>query len=73
MAKLIYVSNVSLDGFIEHEHGSFEWTERDDEQLAFVTDLIRPGQHVPLRAAPLRDDGRLGDRSRSRRPIGTLG
>jgi dihydrofolate reductase len=42
VAKLIYVSNVSLDGFIEDEHGDFEWTEPDDEQFAFVTDLIRP-------------------------------
>ena len=42
MAKLIYVSNVSLDGFIEDEHGGFEWTPPDDEQFAFITDLIRP-------------------------------
>lgn len=42
MAKLIYVTNVTLDGFIEDEHGSFEWTEPDDEQFAFVTDLVRP-------------------------------
>ena len=42
MAKLIYVANVSLDGFIEDEHGGFEWTEPDDEQFAFVTDLVRP-------------------------------
>ena len=42
MARLIYVSNVSLDGFIEDEHGGFEWTEPDDEQFAFITDLIRP-------------------------------
>ncbi len=42
MAKLIYVTNVSLDGFIEDEHGSFQWTEPNDEQFAFVTDLIRP-------------------------------
>jgi dihydrofolate reductase len=42
MAKLIYVTNVSLDGFIEDEHGGFEWTEPDDEQFAFVTDLVRP-------------------------------
>jgi dihydrofolate reductase len=42
MAKLIYVSNVSLDGFIEDEHGRFDWTEPDDEQFAFITDLIRP-------------------------------
>ena len=42
MAKLIYVTNVSLDGFIEDEHGSFDWTEPDDEQFAFITDLVRP-------------------------------
>ncbi len=47
MAKLIYVSNVSLDGFIEDEHGGFDWTEPDDEQFAFITDLIRPvGTHL---------------------------
>jgi dihydrofolate reductase len=42
VAKLMYVSNVSLDGFIEDEHGGFEWTEPDDGQFAFVTDLVRP-------------------------------
>ena len=42
MAKLIYVTNVSLDGFIEDEHGNFDWTEPTDEQFAFVTGLIRP-------------------------------
>jgi len=30
MAGLIYVANVSLDGFIEGELGGFEWTEPDD-------------------------------------------
>lgn len=42
MAKLIYVSNVSLDGFIEDEDGSFEWTAPSDEVLAFITELVRP-------------------------------
>jgi dihydrofolate reductase len=42
MAKLIYVSNVSLDGYIEDEHGSFDWTAPNDELFAFVTDLVRP-------------------------------
>ena len=31
MAKLIYVANVSLDGYIEDAHGSFEWTAPIDE------------------------------------------
>jgi dihydrofolate reductase len=42
MAKLIYVANVSLDSYIEDEHGSFEWSAPDDELLAFITDLVRP-------------------------------
>src|SRR5690242_8547003 len=47
MARLIYVANVSLDGFTEDEHGSFDWTEPGDDQFAFVTDLVRPlGTHL---------------------------
>src|SRR5205085_10976933 len=42
VAKLMYVSNVSLDGYIEDEHGSFDWTAPDDELFAFITDLVRP-------------------------------
>jgi dihydrofolate reductase len=42
MAKLIYVSNVSLDGYIEDEHGSFDWTEPGDDFFTFITDLVRP-------------------------------
>jgi dihydrofolate reductase len=47
MAKLIFVSNVSLDGYTEDEHGSFDWTEPNDETFAFITDLVRPvGTHL---------------------------
>ena len=47
MARLVYVSNVSLDGFIEDEDGRFEWTAPDDEVFAFITHLIRPaGTHL---------------------------
>jgi dihydrofolate reductase len=42
MAKLIYVSNVSLDGYIEDAHGRFDWTEPTDEVFTFITDLVRP-------------------------------
>ena len=42
MGKLTYITNVSLDGFIEDAHGSFDWTEPSDEVFAFITDLIRP-------------------------------
>src|SRR3546814_11867818 len=42
MAKLIYLSNISVDGFIEDEDGQFGWTEPDDEVFKFITDLMRP-------------------------------
>lgn len=42
MAKLIYASNVSLDGYIEDQRGAFDWTAPDDEVFAFITDLLRP-------------------------------
>jgi dihydrofolate reductase len=42
MAKLIYVANVSLDGYIEDAHGRFEWTAPSDEVFIFITDLVRP-------------------------------
>ncbi|GAA2724641.1 dihydrofolate reductase family protein [Actinocorallia aurantiaca] len=41
MAKLIYVTNVSLDGYIEDERGAFDWCPIDDEVFAFTTDLLR--------------------------------
>jgi dihydrofolate reductase len=42
MAKLIYVANVSVDGYTEDAHGSFEWTPPIDEVFTFITDLVRP-------------------------------
>lgn len=42
MAKLIYVTNVSLDGYIEDPHGDFDWADPDDGYFAFITDLVRP-------------------------------
>lgn len=42
MAKLIYVTNVSLDGYIEDAHGGFQWTAPSDEVFTFITDLVRP-------------------------------
>jgi dihydrofolate reductase len=42
MAKLTYVANVSLDGYIEDAEGVFEWTAPSDEVFAFITDIVRP-------------------------------
>jgi dihydrofolate reductase len=41
MAKLIYLTNVSLDGYIEDERGAFDWFPVDDEVFAFTTDFVR--------------------------------
>jgi dihydrofolate reductase len=47
MAKLMYVANVSLDDYIEDAHGSFEWTEPNDDVFVFITHLVRPvGTHL---------------------------
>ena len=40
MAKLIYIANVSLDSFIEDEHGSIDWSAPGDDVFAFITDLV---------------------------------
>ena len=42
MAKLIYSSIASLDGYIENEEGNFDWAAPDEEVLCFVNDLERP-------------------------------
>ena len=42
MARLIYVANVSLDGYIEDANGRFEWTAPNDEVFTFITDIVRP-------------------------------
>jgi len=41
MSKLIYIANVTLDGYIEDSHGKFDWTTPTDDVFAFITDLVR--------------------------------
>jgi len=41
MAKLIYLTNLSLDGCIEDEQGEFNLYPPDDDVFAATTDLIR--------------------------------
>jgi hypothetical protein len=40
MAKLIYGSNMSLDGCTEDERGAFDWARPDDEVFVFITKLM---------------------------------
>ena len=42
MAKLIYVTPTSLDGYLADETRSLDWAAPDEEFLAFITDLLRP-------------------------------
>jgi dihydrofolate reductase len=42
MAELRYITNVTLDGYIEDAQGSFEWSNPGDDYFAFITDLVRP-------------------------------
>jgi len=47
MAKLIYSSIASLDGYVEDESGSFDWAKPSDEVHRFINDLERPvGTHL---------------------------
>ncbi|HMB23856.1 MAG TPA: dihydrofolate reductase family protein [Anaerolineales bacterium] len=41
MAKLIYIANISLDGYTEDKQGKFDWTEPSEEYFRFITNLIR--------------------------------
>ena len=41
MAKLIYASNMSLDGCTEDDRGAFDWAPPDDDVFACITDLMR--------------------------------
>ncbi|WP_332666203.1 dihydrofolate reductase family protein [Aeromicrobium sp.] len=42
MATLTYITNTSLDGYIEDADGSFDWTDPSDELFGFITNLVRP-------------------------------
>jgi dihydrofolate reductase len=42
MAKLIYSTITSLDGYVADEDGNFDWAVPDEEVHPFVNDLERP-------------------------------
>lgn len=46
MSKLIYITNASLDGYIEDQTGAFDWVN-PDRVFDFITELLRPvGTHL---------------------------
>lgn len=42
MPRLIYLTNVSLDGYIEDGEGRFDWSVPDEDLHQFFNDLVRP-------------------------------
>ena len=42
MAKLIYITPTSLDGYIAGENDSMDWSVPSEEFLVFINDLLRP-------------------------------
>jgi hypothetical protein len=40
MSKLIYITNTSLDGYIEDQTGAFDWVN-SDQVFDFITELLR--------------------------------
>ncbi|HYI45008.1 MAG TPA: dihydrofolate reductase family protein [Actinomycetota bacterium] len=47
MARLIYLSITSLDGYIEDKDGKFDWSAPDEEVHSFANQLTKPiGTHL---------------------------
>ncbi len=47
MGRLIYSSNISLDGYITDADGSFDWSVPEAGVHEFIADLVRPmGTHL---------------------------
>jgi dihydrofolate reductase len=42
MAKLMYSTITSLDGYVEDKDGNFDWAAPDEQVHSFVNDLERP-------------------------------
>jgi dihydrofolate reductase len=42
VAKLVYASITSLDGYIADEDGDFQWGAPDEELSTFINDIVRP-------------------------------
>lgn len=69
MAKLVYPSNMSLDGWTEDAHGALDWAPPDDDVFTFITGLMRSartylyGRRMYEALAVWETDVSLADRS----------
>lgn len=69
MAKLVYVTNVSLDGYIEDPHGALDWAPPDADVFAATTALLKGfgtylyGRRLYEAMALWETDPTLGERS----------
>lgn len=69
MARLIYASNMSLDGCTEDEHGALDWAPPDDDVFVLITGLMRSagtylyGRRMYETMAVWETDSTLGARS----------
>jgi len=70
MAKLIYITNVTLDGYIEDAHGNFDWTEPSDEVFRVHYRSPQLRRHLRLRPSFVRGHGPLGDGPRTGCAVG---
>src|SRR5262245_43678390 len=41
VAHLIYIANMSLDGYAEDKEGKFDWTDPSSEVFRFITNLVQ--------------------------------
>ena len=73
MAKLIYIINTSLDGYIEDASGNFDWSEPDEVEPRLLHGAAAARRPSSVRPPHVRDDGRSGSRLQptGRRPCRT--
>jgi len=41
VARLIYIANMSIDGYTEDRDGKFDWTDPSEDVFKFITNIIK--------------------------------
>lgn len=73
MAKLIYASNMSLDGLHRGRTRRLRLAPLDDDVLVFITKLMRSGRHLPLSGGACTRRWRCGRPAPTGRAVGPCG